>query len=65
MGDYKGVIPLPDDMKLVVDAVTMPTAVLGFVGAIPWSTVAAILASLYTLLRIVELVYGWFKARGK
>jgi hypothetical protein len=59
MGDHQRIIPLPDDVKLVADAVTVPSSMLGLFGLIHWPTFAAILACLYTGLRIAEMVWGW------
>jgi len=65
VGDYQGIIPLPDKAKLGVDAIVVPSAITSWVASINWPTVAAILACIYTALRIVELVYGWRKKKKK
>lgn len=52
-------------LKALGDSVAIPTAFLAWLKAIPFSEVAAALAGLYTLLRIGELVYGWFKKRRR
>lgn len=62
MGDPR-LIPLSDAAKLKADAVAVPSALLGYFTAIPWTEIAAFLAAVYTGLRIVEMVWGWVRRR--
>lgn len=62
MGD-RPLIPFPDAVKDKVDVVAMPTALLGYFKAVPWPEIAAALACLYTLLRIIEVVAKWWRKR--
>lgn len=57
------IIPISDAVKNKVDVATASGALLGYFKAIPWPEIAAALACLYTLLRIVEVVYGWAKKK--
>lgn len=50
-------IPLSDDAKNKVDAVTVTGALLGFLQAVPWPEIAAMLACIYTGLRIIEWLW--------
>lgn len=54
-------IPLSDATKAKGDALAVTTSALAFFQMIPWAEVAAFLACVYTVLRIVELVTGWFR----
>lgn len=65
MGDYHGIIPIPDKIKTGADIVVIPPSLASLFTSIEWPTVAAILASLYTALRIGELLYSWLKKRKK
>jgi hypothetical protein len=48
-------------IKVAADTVAVPTALLAWLKAITIPEFAALLAGVYTFLRICELVYGWFK----
>lgn len=54
-------IPMPDAAKHKVDVVTVIGAVLGWLNVFPWPQIAAMLACVYTTLRIAELVWDWIK----
>jgi len=54
-------IPLSDLTKGRCDIAAVTTAGLSFFKAIPWPELAAAAAFFYTVLRIVEVVIGWFK----
>lgn len=56
-------IPMSDAAKTKTDVVVGSGALLGYFKAIPWPEIAAALACIYTLLRIGELVWGWWKKR--
>lgn len=58
-------IPISDAIKAKLDVATITGAGLGFFDAIPWPSIAAFVAFLYTSLRIAELLYEWFKNRDK
>lgn len=58
MGDPR-LIPLSDAAKTRVDVVAVPSTLLGWFQAIPWTEFAAAAACLYTLLRIIEVLWGW------
>lgn len=58
-------IPLSDTAKTKVDVATITGVGLGYFNTIPWSSIAACAAFVYTALRIAELLYGWFKNRDK
>lgn len=51
----------PQQMKAIGDTVAVPTAVLAWLGALSIPDVAALLAGVYTAMRIIELLYLWFK----
>jgi hypothetical protein len=48
-------------LKAVGDSVAIPTAFLAWLKAITIPEVAALLAGIYTALRICELIYTWVK----
>jgi hypothetical protein len=54
---------LSDAVKNKVDVGAMPLVVLGYFKAVPWPEIAAALACIYTLLRIVETLWGWYVGR--
>lgn len=56
-------IPLSDTAKTKVDVATVVGTVLGFFKAIPWPEIAAFAAFIYTVLRIIELVWSWVKKK--
>lgn len=56
-------IPLSDASKTKVDVATATGSVLGFLKVIPWPELAAFLACVYTVLRIVELVWDRFRKK--
>lgn len=45
---------LPEQVKIVGDQAAIVTAALSFFKMIPWPEIAAFLAAVYTLMRIVE-----------
>lgn len=56
---------LSEAAKAKGDVVAISSAALAYFKAIPWPEIAACLAALYTLLRIVELLAGWVKKRKR
>lgn len=58
MGERPAVY-LSDAAKAKTDAVVVGSTALGYFDKIPWTDVAAILACVYTALRIAELIHGW------
>jgi hypothetical protein len=52
-------------VKGAADTVAVPTAILAWVKAISIPDLAALAALVYTLLRIAEVLYGWFKKRKR
>ena len=50
-----------EQLKAIGDSVAVPTAVLAWLKAITIPEAAALLAGVYTALRIGELLYGWFR----
>lgn len=62
MGDYHGLVS--ETTKTKVDVGVTGGALLGYFKAIPWPEIAAALACVYTVLRIIEVVYGWWKKRA-
>lgn len=56
-------IPISDAIKPKVDVAIGSGAILGYFKAIPWPEIAAFLACVYTLLRIVEAVWVWHKKK--
>lgn len=62
MGD-RPMIPLPDAVKTKVDVATAGSSLLGYFKAIPWPEIAAFLACVYTVLRIIEIAMAWWKKR--
>jgi hypothetical protein len=48
-------------IKAVGDSVAVPTAILAWMKAITIPEVAALLAGVYTALRIGELLYSWYR----
>jgi hypothetical protein len=57
------VVSAPQQLKALGDTVAIPTAVLAWLKAITIPELAAFAALVYTVLRIGELLYGWFKKR--
>ena len=57
-------MPPQEQLKVIGDSVAIPTAILAWIKAITIPEAAALAAFIYTVLRIAELVYGWFK-KGK
>lgn len=53
----------PQTLKAAGDSVAIPTAILAWMKAITIPDLAALAALVYTVLRIAELMYGWFKKR--
>jgi hypothetical protein len=47
-------------LKAACDSVAVPTAFLAWLQPIDIPKAAALLAGIYTALRILELLYGWF-----
>ncbi len=47
--------------KIGVDSIAVPTAILAWLQAITISDFAAFAAGLYTVLRIVELLFLWYR----
>ncbi len=54
MGDHPHILPVSDAVKHVGDSVTISGTAVGLLGWIQWPTIAAILASIYTAIRICE-----------
>lgn len=50
-------------VKTTTDVTAFGGAILGYFKAIPWPEVAACLAAVYTLIRIVETLYDRFKTK--
>ena len=66
MGDMDTrIIPLSDPAKAKADVISIGTVVGAWFKAIPWPEIAACLAAIYTLLRIIELAVGWFKKKRR
>jgi hypothetical protein len=49
--------------KSGADVVAVSTSALAYFKAIPWPELAACAAFLWTVLRIGEMVYGWWKKK--
>ena len=56
-------IPVSEAIKTKTDVAVGSGAVLGYFKAIPWPEIAAFLACLYTVLRIVELLWDRWKKK--
>jgi hypothetical protein len=56
-------IPGSNEVKTKLDFAAVGTAGFAFFKAIPWPELAACAAFLYTVLRIVEFLWAWFKGR--
>lgn len=56
-------LPLSEAAKARGDVASVGTAVLAYLKIIPWPELAAMLACIYTTLRIAELVSGWLKKK--
>jgi hypothetical protein len=56
-------IPVSDAVKTKVDVAVGGSSILGYFKAIPWPEIAAFLACVYTVLRIVEVVRDWKKKK--
>jgi hypothetical protein len=56
-------IPVSDAVKTKVDVGVGSATFLGYFKAIPWPEIAAFLACVYTVLRIVEVVRDWKKKK--
>jgi hypothetical protein len=52
---------LPQTAKAAADTVVIPTSILAWFKAITIPEAAAVAALVYTLLRIAELLVGWFR----
>jgi hypothetical protein len=57
-------IPVSNEVKTKLDLAAVGTAGFAFFKAIPWPELAACAAFFYTVLRIVEFLWAWFK-QGK
>lgn len=64
MGDYHGIIPIPDKFKAGADVVVVPPMVVAWFDWVTLPHLATLAGLIYTLLRIAELLYGWWKKRG-
>lgn len=53
--------PQQEQLKTIGDSVAIPTAFLAWLKAITIPEIAALLAGVYTLMRICELTYSWIK----
>lgn len=62
MQDWQ-LIPVSEPAKTKADVVTLSGALLGYFKAIPWPELAAAAAFLYTVIRILELLIGWYRKR--
>lgn len=60
MGDPR-LIPIQPPVKLPTDVAVLGTSFLGWLQVIPWSSIAALLAGIYTLLLIIEKGWGWYR----
>ena len=56
-------IPGSNEIKARVDVAAVGTAGLAWFKAIPWPEIAACLAALYTLVRLIEFLIAWWKGR--
>jgi uncharacterized membrane protein len=56
--------PHAGPLKATTDATVVGSAFLGWMKVIPWPEFAAAAALIYTVLRIAELIVGWFRKRG-
>ena len=66
MGDMEHrLIPLSDAVKTKMDVGVMGTTFVGYLKAIPFPEIAAVLACIYTGLRIIELIVGWLRKPGR
>ncbi len=52
-------------LKTIGDVVVIPTAIFNWFIALNLPDLVALAALVYTVLRIFELLYGWFKGRHK
>ena len=52
---------LPQGVARTGDAIAVITAALSFFKTIPWPEIAAFLAAVYTLLRILDFIYQAFQ----
>jgi hypothetical protein len=59
MGDYHGIIPLPDKLKGATDVVVVPPLVASWFDWITIPNLAALAGLVYTVLRI----YDWWCER--
>lgn len=57
------IVPVSDAVKTKVDVGVGSATFLGYFKAIPWPELAAAAALLYTVLRIIELVWGWMRKK--
>jgi hypothetical protein len=55
--------PRLNEVKTKLDLAAVGTAGFAFFKAIPWPELAACAAFFYTVLRIVEFLWAWFKGR--
>lgn len=56
-------IPVSNEAKATTDVCAIGTAALAFFDIIPWPKLAACAAFIYTVLRIAEFSWAWFKGR--
>lgn len=54
-------LPQQEQLKAAGDSIAIPTAFLAWMKAITIPEIAALLAGVYTALRIGELVHGWYR----
>jgi hypothetical protein len=65
MGDMEHrLIPLSDAVKAKADVGVGGTAIVGYLGAIPWPEIAAFLSCVYLALRILETIVSWGKKKS-
>ena len=64
MGDPR-LIPIPPQAKLPTDMAVIGTSVLGWLQVIPWPSIAALFATVYTGLLILEKLWTWVRKRKR
>lgn len=67
MGDIdpQRIIPLSDAAKAKGDVAAVSGAAFAYFKLIPWPELAAAAAFVYTALRILEVVVGWFRKKNQ
>ena len=64
VGDPR-LIPIPPQAKLPADVAVIGSSVLGWLQVIPWPSIAALFATVYTGLLILEKLWGWFRKKRR